>query len=440
MAAKLVLVRDAGELWGQVRTVLRFDSRRLLVVAASVAIALNLFGFQVLSYVPNISAYDSRLITIPFRAAMLALSLLLIVLAFHNRQVRPRLSLAVFLVSAFWSLYILRIILDTVIAPQLLEHPPAEYALYAVGVSLPTLLAFLLIREAYFYKYAFGLCILLVAVACALALFSIATEGLVPLMRATTNPLMNPITLGHTGTSAILLGLFSALNLRRERPSKIRLLPSAGLVLAGLLVLLFSASKGPLLAAVVLVPVVLLLAVRGGTKAPVAALLVLALVATPFAYSYVEEQGLRLEMYLSLEAITGGTSTLGRLSLYEGAWNQFIRNPVLGSSLVERTWLTYPHNAVLEAFMATGIAGGLAFTLAVLLGIVRAFQIMRYNPEMSWLSLLFLQAVIAHMLSSSLYFAPWLWGLLGVVLGLEVMRRSMTHEARTPLHLKPVPR
>ena len=49
--------------------------------------------------------------------------------------------------------------------------------------------------------------------------------------------------------------------------------------------------------------------------------------------------------------------------MVSGAVNQFFESPVFGSFLEEKIFKEYPHNLLLESFMATGILGGLLFVI-----------------------------------------------------------------------------
>jgi len=115
-------------------------------------------------------------------------------------------------------------------------------------------------------------------------------------------------------------------------------------------------------------------------------------------------------------------SIYARQVMMGDAWHQYLSHPWLGSSIVERNSLTYPHNSIVEAFMATGTFGGTAFALLVLLASYRAIRLMKYDPVTAWIPLCFLQQLIASMFSGGLYANMPLWGMTAIMLGTEVRR------------------
>jgi O-antigen ligase len=93
--------------------------------------------------------------------------------------------------------------------------------------------------------------------------------------------------------------------------------------------------------------------------------------------------------------------------------------------------LSYPHNAFVEAFMATGAFGGTVFALLVLTAIYRAISLIRRHPAMAWVPICFFQQLIGAMFSGGLYGNPLLWGMMAIMLGVDMPpRRSGKAEIR----------
>ena len=82
--------------------------------------------------------------------------------------------------------------------------------------------------------------------------------------------------------------------------------------------------------------------------------------------------------------------------------------------------MTYPHNAMVEAFKATGTFGGSAFALLILAAIYRAMRFIRRDPAMAWIPVCFFQQLIGAMFSGGLYGNVPLWGMMAIVLGADL--------------------
>jgi O-antigen ligase len=96
--------------------------------------------------------------------------------------------------------------------------------------------------------------------------------------------------------------------------------------------------------------------------------------------------------------------------------------------MVERNALFYPHNVIVEAFMATGTFGGTAFLLLVLIALYRAIRMIRLDPIMAWVPICFLQQLIGAMFSGGLYSNVPLWGMMGIMLGSDLPGRKLQGE------------
>ena len=100
--------------------------------------------------------------------------------------------------------------------------------------------------------------------------------------------------------------------------------------------------------------------------------------------------------------------------LASDAWGQFLENPIFGSAVVEMNSRTYPHNMVVESFMAIGLIGGLLFSTILLVSIGFSLKLILQRSQSSWLAMLFIQTAIGCQFSGSLSFDPFFWAMLGV--------------------------
>jgi O-antigen ligase len=114
-----------------------------------------------------------------------------------------------------------------------------------------------------------------------------------------------------------------------------------------------------------------------------------------------------------------------RLEVMSGAWKSFTEAPLLGNALEVMEYGGYPHNVVIESFMATGIVGGTTFTVLLLLSFIYALSLVRMPGSYSWIGLLFIQYMTGSLVSGAIYNSPTMWALLGAVLGVSGFSRRL---------------
>jgi O-antigen ligase len=188
--------------------------------------------------------------------------------------------------------------------------------------------------------------------------------------------------------------------------------------------ILAASSRGALIAAVLLLPIVVYLGLRRGSRWLAIGICVALFFLVSAAAGYLDRNGTDVRRLLgSAEAYSiSNSSVYERQYLARDAWHEYLQHPILGSSIVERRSLAYPHNCVVEAFMATGTFGGAIFVSMLLIAIYRAITLTRRDVAMSWISLCFFQQLIAAMFSGGLYGNASLWGMMAIVLGADLPR------------------
>lgn len=126
----------------------------------------------------------------------------------------------------------------------------------------------------------------------------------------------------------------------------------------------------------------------------------------------------------------------GRMLLYRSAVSQFISSPLIGDSLVERESRNYPHNHVLEAYMATGIFGGTAFVVILFMGFRYSLRLLNRQDERSWIAVLYINFSVLGMFSSSIIGQSFWYALFAVVAN----GMTLPLLARQSHHAHPFPR
>lgn len=105
-----------------------------------------------------------------------------------------------------------------------------------------------------------------------------------------------------------------------------------------------------------------------------------------------------------------GDSNAGsmRSIIWENGFNQFWNSPIFGSGLEEEEIKYVAHNMYLEAFMATGVVGGLLFISILFFTYRNGYKLLNSNSSMGWLMILFLERCFTGMLSTSIL-DPLFW-------------------------------
>lgn len=116
-------------------------------------------------------------------------------------------------------------------------------------------------------------------------------------------------------------------------------------------------------------------------------------------------------------------NTSGRDEIYANTWNLIKESPLLGSTYLIPNGAGaggYPHNYILEVFMATGLLGGIPFLVLLGLSIFKSFRIFKSSHPASWIAILYLQIVVYGMFSSGLYTSQDFWALLFFMISMNL--------------------
>lgn len=106
--------------------------------------------------------------------------------------------------------------------------------------------------------------------------------------------------------------------------------------------------------------------------------------------------------------IESNSSSSIRLLLWKDAINQYLADPAWGGSLQLETAKHYPHNIFIEVLMSTGVFGLIPLVVFIYLIFKKAIKIIRYEPQMFWITNLFLVAFGMNMFSGAIWGASWL--------------------------------
>lgn len=379
-------------------------------------VGIVLAGYPLVSSLPLIFNVESRIISMSYRACALGYCLLLI--GYYVKAGRLHFGWFGVAYLVFWTLYSLRLFFETSFNPYSLSQPVYVYYLFAFLVTLlPSLACFVRLQKWEVVSAArIAWCICFIAALLVNLTFWLGDSGMRELYRFSLETL-NPISAGSLGAT---LALLSACFLRV--PSwRSRAMGIIGFG-AGLALLLMASSRGAIIAfsLALLVLVAAPLIRRRGVlsirhlQALILLLFMSSIAAIPLL-QYVEDQ-------YAFSTLSGlrrlGTaddmSGLIRQQSYSGAWEQFMESPLLGDALEERSTGFYPHNNILEAFMATGVIGGSLLLCLYLVSLVNFWRLIWYRNDYSWIGVIGLQLLILSLSSGVIWGSAALFCLMAL--------------------------
>jgi hypothetical protein len=376
-------------------------------------------GYPLVSVLPVFLGIPSRVTSVPFRALVLGLSL---AVATSGAMRSPRFYRGVLWapLALFFVLYMYRLYMDTTLDPIALTMPASEYLTFGLGVTLIPMLPFFLPPEAAPSRAALSFA-LRTAVLASILVLAITVQqfragDLLALWagRVGTETL-NPISLGHLGASVVILATYCLVwDPPANAPSRILLL---GALMLGLITTAVAASRGPMLAGVAALAALWLLPLRRRTRAVMLAVTVtLVLFGIGLAVRAEDELGIPLVSRVTALAEARADVTVGlRITFIQDAWSQFMEHPILGSALEERNSMGYPHNIHVEAFMATGLFGGLSLLTLTVAGLWASIRLLRRDPGKGWIALMYVQSLVGAATSGSIVGSASFYAFLAAV-------------------------
>ena len=380
---------------------------------------LSICGYPLLAGISAAAGLENRPLSIAFRSLVIVIALAAIS---HSYALGRNRSDRVFwtLWWIFWCTYLFRMAFDLTIADSARNFPWIEYVGFSIGGGLvPALAMAYSMPDRVCQSGARYLVWLSLAGVLINGWVVVFEEGLIGVLQLAglraESQFLNPIALGHLGVTLSLGSLWSMV--RMVEPGNLERAFFLACLIVGLVVLVASGSRGPTLSLVVCIALLVVMERRRLRAAPTIALAVL--LGIPAYLVLAEIQASFWFDRLSQSALQDDT----RVQLMQTAWDSFLESPVLGAGIDPH--FSYPHNLVIEAFMAGGLLTGLTFV--GILGYAAAVAIRAWSSvrNESWVLLLYFQYAVGAMVSGSLYTSTTLWVLMVAVVSLwELYRRD----------------
>ena len=390
-------------------------------------------GYPAVAALSSIFGFDNRLGSIAFRLALIAVCFTILLRLRLTHPKRARIGIW-FPLMFFWMLYLARVVWDAYLASNPLSREPYFYLVFALGSCLIPMMAFMVglrtnermldrAREATVFMVT-------AASAAVLWVFYNSTQLQLSTQRMQLDAL-NPISVGHLGGSLVILSIFCLFQGRKRLRNQLVYWVALPI---GMVLLVSSASRGPVLATALALGAYAM-ARLGSRRGLISALFIgVFFVGGAWLASFVEGQmGFSsVSRIVGLIELGGSDLTASiRLSLMRTAWAEFLSSPLVGSGLEGHRVGFYPHNAIVEAFMATGIVGGIALLAVLASAGLSAWRLLTQQAGSGWTALLCIQYIVAAQFSGALWGAGAMWSFIGAVFAVSTTKR-FAPRATTP--------
>jgi O-antigen ligase len=383
--------------------------RKLNIILSTLNFVLMFVGYQLATslFLPVSSDMEgiSRMVTVPYRAFALLISLLVILLNLKKRVRKTPLALKVLWV--YWFALIIRIFYDTNIRIDVSLRDTTQLWLYVFGIILPAMISVMKSIRMIDFDNALKWVFLGTVVTLILSLFNnsaLLMDTSEITGRASGNLAFNSISFGHLGTMGVVLSLFL---LSKQGVSLIKKILIVVIMLLSFFIMLRAGSRSPILALAVIL--VFWLFVRGknivlGVSIAAIAVVLMFVFMDPILnfmgnISPVIEYRLRASIY------EGDTSA--RDPLYDQAFRAFLDHPIIGSQFGlfnHFGGFFYSHNIILDSLMGLGLFGGVGMIYILWIALKKSYQMIKMSDPHFWISLILVQQIVLSMLSGAIYY------------------------------------
>jgi hypothetical protein len=408
---------------------IRLDAAYLAVLLMSLPGYPLLVAAANLAGLPGAASSTASMI---MRTLNVIVAALLILCSFGRRRDSASNVITQILI-VFWAAYFVRMFFDTFIYPDALWQEPYYYWIWAVGGSFIPMLGLARSPQQiegtdtlfiWFFYATFAACLLAAFAASGTKVDDVGS--LVETGRGRIgDDRLNPISLGHLGAMLVIQSIWAIIFFPPWRTVAMRLLVVVALCF-GLYVLILANSRGPIVAAIgCLILISLFAPLRQKLLAVLLSGIGVAAI-LPLAQYVEDNHGISTFSRIFGMSVAESVEQSSRLGLFADALKGFWKNPWIGSSLEIPSVGGYPHNVVIESFMALGIFFGSLVVAAIALLCMRSLSLFSKYPRYSWPCLIFMQYLIGAQFSGSLYGSTYLWASVGLIVSLRTRAYGVT--------------
>ena len=392
---------------------------------ADIYLALILFGQVFLSSIANLLSIDNRLVMLVLRFSIMIFSYGYIYFFLRDKRIQNYFNLWTLSVVLFWFLYLIRLFFDVYVSGVSLALPLWELLAWSLGSSLPiAICSYILASQqsldsALIRQIKYGVLLLGISTICFLVDPGLA-QGRFYLEH------LNAITCANAGCALVLL-CFARIIMCKINPTEIdssRLITYSG-ILIGSFIIIYSATRGVLLASLLIISAsVLLLRSRlnftGFMKSKYSLQLVAVFSASVLLIS--ASPHLVEKLFTPRSANT----VLTRLEFWKISFEQFVSNPSMGigfhlqemlGKLEIEKGIYYPHNYLFESLAIGGILMTLPLFYCMFFPMIGFYKNLKIDPNVLPSGLMATQAFFYSMHNGHLGDFPFFWMAMGIIAG-----------------------
>ena len=388
-------------------------------------LALILFGQVFLSSIANLLSVDNRLVMLVLRFSIMIFSYGYIYFFLRDKRIQNYFNLWTLSVVLFWFLYLIRLFFDVYVSGVSLALPLWELLAWSLGSSLPiAICSYILASQqsldsALIRQIKYGVLLLGISTICFLVDPGLA-QGRFYLEH------LNAITCANAGCALVLL-CFARIMLCKINPTEIdssRLIIYSG-ILIGSFIIIYSATRGVLLASLLIISAsVLLLRSRLNFTGFMKSKYSLQLVAVFSALVLLISTSPHLVEKLFTPR--SANTVLTRLEFWKISFEQFVANPfmgigfhlqeILGKLEIEKG-IYYPHNYLFESLAIGGILMTLPLFYCMFFPMIGFYKNLKIDPNVLPSGLMATQAFFYSMHNGHLGDFPFFWMAMGIIAG-----------------------
>ena len=388
-------------------------------------LALILFGQVFLSSIANLLSVDNRLVMLVLRFSIMIFSYGYIYFFLRDKRIQNYFNLWTLSVVLFWFLYLIRLFFDVYVSGVSLALPLWELLAWSLGSSLPiAICSYILASQqsldsALIRQIKYGVLLLGISTICFLVDPGLA-QGRFYLEH------LNAITCANAGCALVLL-CFARIMLCKINPTEIdssRLITYSG-ILIGSFIIIYSATRGVLLASLLIISAsVLLLRSRLNFTGFMKSKYSLQLVAVFSALVLLISTSPHLVEKLFTPR--SANTVLTRLEFWKISFEQFLANPfmgigfhlqeILGKLEIEKG-IYYPHNYLFESLAIGGILMTLPLFYCMFFPMIGFYKNLKIDPNVLPSGLMATQAFFYSMHNGHLGDFPFFWMAMGIIAG-----------------------
>ncbi|MCO4182530.1 O-antigen ligase family protein [Proteus terrae] len=332
-------------------------------------LSLALFGYIFVTSLTSIflgnTTEDATSIYVLFYRALIFICSLLFVfrLIFFEKHIPSKVAKYISLVLLVWCLFYLRLLWDITYGTPLLDSSVYSiYLTFGLGVVLLIMLSVINISKKDMISFIdFSRWILFFSIVfISISAFNSLYLGENSLTRFGLDKL-NPISLGKAAGACAIISMFV---LSYKKITKINYFCTLVALVVSVLILFLSGSRGALLSFIIVCCIALLKKFSLTRVVFGSGILVFVVFSVNAIMSMLWSDFSLVERISK----TGGDEDQSaniRYQLYNNSLEQFYNSPLFGDYSVEREYMFYPHNVILELLMSIGVFGAIIFVFIV---------------------------------------------------------------------------